>query len=78
MKRFRLREDVNVTEEDGTPIKAFSIDLWVSTEGMEDDTVKNMFEMYANGFTELIEEISLSGDSDTDKVEFTNDIKKGW
>jgi hypothetical protein len=45
---------------------------------MEDDTVKNMFEMYANGFTELIEEISLSGDSDTDKVEFTNDIKKGW
>ena len=62
MKRFRLRQDVSVTEEDGTPVKEFSVDMWVSTEGISEDSVKDMFELFSNGFTGLLEEVSFLKD----------------
>ena len=62
MKRFRLRQDVSVTEEDGTPVKEFSVDMWVSTEGISEDSVKDMFKVFANGFTGLLEEVSFQKD----------------
>lgn len=69
MKRFRLRQDVSVTEEDGTPVKEFSVDMWVNTEGIGEDSVKNMFELFANGFTGLLEEMNFS-EAKEEKVDF--------
>ena len=78
MKRFRLRQDVSVTEEDGTPVKEFSVDMWVSTEGISEDSVKDMFELFSNGFTGLLEEVSIVKDK-KEEIEFmSDDIRKGW
>ena len=78
MKRFRLRQEVTVTEEDGTPVKDFSIDMWVGTEGIGEDSVKDMFELFANGFTGLLEEVSFQKDK-KEEIEFTSsDIRKRW
>lgn len=78
MKRFRLREEVSVTEEDGTPVKEFSVDMWISTEGISEDSVKDMFELFSNGFTGLLEENSFAEDK-KEKIEFMeDDIRKGW
>ena len=78
MKRFRLRQDVSVTEEDGTPVKEFAVDMWVSTEGISEDSVKDMFELFSNGFTGLLEEVSFVKDK-KEEIEFmSDDIRKGW
>lgn len=78
MKRFRFRQDVSVTEEDGTPVKEFSVDMWVSTEGISEDSVKDMFELFSNGFTGLLEEVSFVKDK-KEEIEFmSDDIRKGW
>ena len=78
MKRFRLRQEVSVTEGDGAPVKEFSVDMWVSTEGIGEDSVKDMFELFANGFTGLLEEVSFQNDS-KEEIEFTSsDIRKRW
>lgn len=78
MKRFRLRQEVTVTEEDGAPVKEFSVDMWVSTEGIGEDSVKDMFELFANGFTGLLEEVSFQKDK-KEEIEFTSsDIRKRW
>ena len=73
MKKFRLRQECTITEEDGTPVKEFNADLWISTEGISEESVKDMFEMYANGFTGLIEEMNFS-DRQEEKIEF----EEGW
>ena len=78
MKRFRLRQDVSVTEEDGTPVKAFSVDMWVSTEGISEDSVKDMFELFSNGFTGLMEEVSFFKDKKEENEFMSDDIRKGW
>ena len=76
MKRFRLRQDVSVTEEDGTPVKEFSVDMWVSTEGIGEDSVKDMFELFSNGFTGLLEEVSFVKGKEQEIM--SDDIRKGW
>lgn len=78
MKRFRLRQDVSVTEEDGTPVKEFSVDMWVSTEGISEDSVKDMFELFSNGFTGLLEEVSFLKDKKEENEFMSDDIRKGW
>ena len=78
MKRFRLRQDVSVTEEDGTPGKEFSVDMWVSTEGISEDSVKDMFELFSNGFTGLLEEVSFVKDKKEENEFMSDDIRKGW
>lgn len=78
MKRFRLRQDVSVTEEDGTPVKEFSVDMWVSTEGISEDSVKDMFELFSNGFTGLLEEVSFVKDKKEENEFMSDDIRKGW
>ena len=78
MKRFRLRQDVSVTEEDGTPVKEFSVDMWVSTEGISEDSVKDMFELFSNGFTGLLEEVSFVKDKNEEFEFMSDDIRKGW
>lgn len=78
MKRFRLRQEVSVTEEDGTPVKDFSIDMWVSTEGISEDSVKDMFELFSNGFTGFLEEISFTKDKEQEVEFMSSDIRKGW
>ena len=70
MKRFRLRQEISVTEEDGAPIKEISVDMWVNTEGIKEDSVKDMFKVFANGFTGLFEEVSFQNDTKEEKVEF--------
>ena len=77
MKRFRLRQDVSVTEEDGTPVKEFSVDMWVSTEGISEDSVKDMFELFSNGFTGLMEEVSFLKDKKEEYEFMCDDIRKG-
>lgn len=78
MKRFRLRQEVCMMEENGAPVKEFSVDMWVNTEGIGEDSVKDMFELFANGFTGLLEEVSFQNDS-KEEIEFTNsDIRKRW
>ena len=78
MKRFRLRQDVSVTEEDGTPVKEFSVDMWVSTEGISEESVKDMFELFSNGFTGLLEEVSFVKDKKEENEFMSDDIRKGW
>ena len=78
MKRFRLRQDVSVTEEDGTPVKEFSVDMLVSTEGISEDSVKDMFELFSNGFTGLMEEVSFLKDKKEENEFMSDDIRKGW
>ena len=70
MKRFRIRQEVSVTEGDGAPIKDISVDMWINTEGIGEDSVKDMFKVFANGFTGLLEEISFQNDTKEEKVEF--------
>lgn len=77
MKKFRLRQECTITEEDGTPIKEFSADLWISTEGISEESVKNMLGLYANGFTGMLEEMNFSGQQE--EIDFmSDDIRKGW
>lgn len=78
MKRFRFRQDVSVTEEDGTPVKEFSVDMCISTEVISDDSVKDMFELYSNGFTGLLEEASFVKDKEEEIDFISDDIRKGW
>lgn len=70
MKRFRIRQEVSVTEGDGAPIKEISVDMWINTEGIGEDSVKDMFKVFANGFTGLLEEVSFQNDTKEEKVEF--------
>lgn len=77
MKKFRLRQEVNITEGDGTPVKEISVDMWVSTEGIREDSVKYMFKQFSDGFTGLLEEVSFQ--KEMEEFEFmSGDIKKGW
>lgn len=78
MKRFRLRQEVSVTEENGAPVKEFSVDMWVSTEGISEDSVKDMFELFSNGFTGLLEEVSFVKDKKEENEFMSDDIRKGW
>ena len=73
-----MRQDVSVTEEDGTPVKEFSVDMWVSTEGISEDSVKDMFELFSNGFTGLLEEVSFLKDKKEENEFMSDDIRKGW
>ena len=78
MKRFRLRQEVKVTEEDGAPVKEFSVDMWVTTDGICEDSVKDMFQQFSNGFTGLLEEVSFQ-DGREEELEFmSGDLRKGW
>lgn len=78
MKRFRLRQEVCVTEEDGTPVKDISIDMWVSTEGISDDAVGDMFEQFSNGFAGLMGEAGFAKDKELEAGFMGNDIRKEW
>lgn len=60
MKKFRIRQEVSVTEENGASVKEFSIDTWVSTEGISENSVKEMFKMLSNGFAGLVEEMNVT------------------
>lgn len=70
MKRFRIRQEVSVTEGDGAPIKEISVDMWINTEGIGEDSVKDMFKVFANGFTGLLEEVSFQNDTKEEKVDY--------
>ena len=78
MKKFRLRQEIDITEEDGTPLKTVSIDMWVSTEGISEEIIKDMFEQSSESFANLVNAVNLTKDEET-KLEFINDdIRKGW
>lgn len=77
MKKFRLRQEVNITEGDGTPVKDISVDMWVSTEGIREDSVKYMFKQFSDGFTDLLEQVSFR--KDMEGFGFINDdLGKEW
>ena len=77
MKKFRLRQEVNITEGDGTPVKEISVDMWVSTEGIREDFVKEMFEQFSDGFTGLLEEVSFQ--KEMEEFEFMDDdFREEW
>lgn len=78
MKKFRLRQEVSATEEDGTKVKEISVDMWVSTEGISEDTIKDMFELFSNGFTGLIEEVSFAKSNENEMEFMIDDIKEEW
>jgi hypothetical protein len=73
-----MREEINVTEEDGTPIKEFAVDMWITTEGVSEELVKDMFEMYSNGFTGMLEEMSFKKEPEEEKDLWEDDIRKEW
>lgn len=78
MKKFRLRQEIDITEEDGTPLKTVSIDMWVSTEGISEEIIKDMFEQSSESFVNLVDAVNFTKDEET-KLEFINDdIRKGW
>ena len=77
MKKFRLRQEVSITEGDGTPVKEVSVDMWVSTEGIREDFVKEMFEQFSDGFTGLLEEVSFQ--KEMEEFEFMDDdFREEW
>lgn len=78
MKKIRLREELSETEQDGTPIKHFSVDMWISIEGICEDSIKDMFEMYANGFAGLIGEISFEKGKEEEAEFMGEDMEMGW
>ena len=78
MKKFRLRQEVSATEEDGTKVKEISVDMWVSTEGISEDTIKDMFELFSNGFTGLIEEVSFAKNNENEMEFMIDDMKEDW
>mgnify|MGYP004562441955 FL=1 len=78
MKKFRLRQEIDITEEDGTPLKTVSIDMWVSTEGISEEIINNMFKSLSDEFTRIIDEVNTDGER-PEKIEFmSDDIRKGW
>lgn len=78
MKKFRLRQEIDITEEDGTPLKTVSIDMWVSTEGISEEIIKDMFEQSSESFANLVDAVNFTKDEEA-KLEFINDdIRKGW
>ena len=77
MKKFRLRQEVSITEGDGTPVKEISVDMWVSTEGIREDSVKYMFKQFSDGFTGLLEEVSFQ--KEMEEFEFMDDdFREEW
>ena len=47
-------------------------------EGISEDSVKDMFELFSNGFTGLLEEVSFVKDK-KEEIEFmSDDIRNGW
>lgn len=78
MKKFRLRQEIDITEEDGTPLKTVSIDMWVSTEGISEEIINNMFKSLSDEFTRIIDEVNTDGER-PEKIEFmSDDIRKRW
>lgn len=78
MKKFRLRQEINMTKEDGTPLKELSVDVWISTEGVDDELIKDMFQKMADSFAGLVGDINFTKDEET-KLEFvSDDVRKRW
>ena len=78
MKKFRLRQEIDITEEDGTPLKTVSIDMWVSSEGISEEIINNMFKSLSDEFTRIIDEVNADGER-PEKIEFmSDDIRKRW
>lgn len=78
MKKFRLRQEINMTKEDGTPLKELSVDVWISTEGVDDELIKDMFQKMADNFAGLVEDINFTKDEEP-KLEFvSDDVRKRW
>ena len=78
MKKFRLRQEINMTKEDGTPLKELSVDVWISTEGVDAELIKDMFQKMADNFAGLVGDINFTKDEEP-KLEFvSDDVRKRW
>lgn len=79
MKRYVLKQEYGVDDENGKPLKSFSYQLYMQTHEVKEKHVLNMFHTFAAGFTRFMgEEVGTYDNSgiwpDID-MEFDKDIK---
>lgn len=58
MKKYKMRQEIGITTEEGVPIKEFSVQMYLNAEGIKEKDILDMFVMYADNFTGLIQEES--------------------
>jgi hypothetical protein len=81
MLRYKFREEFGITEEDGTPIKDFTVQMYMNEEGIAAKYIKDMIEKFAAGFYELLAGDAFAVEKDVvfDSLDScTDDGEKGW
>lgn len=56
MKRYRLKQEYGVDDENGKPIKAFGYQLYLQAYEIKEKHVLDMFHTFAAGFTRFMGE----------------------
>ena len=56
MKKYKLRQEFGIMEENGTPIKECSIQIYVNEYGLGQGQVMNLFNTIAAGYISLLSE----------------------
>jgi hypothetical protein len=84
MLKYKYRQEIGIEEENGTPIKDFAVQMYLSEEGIDGQSVKDMLELFANAFTGLIEETKFPTKADmefeklNEQFDSYMDNGKGW
>lgn len=55
MKKYKLQQGFGITEENGTPIKEFGVNLYLNVDGISQYKVMSMLTQFSDGFTSLME-----------------------
>jgi hypothetical protein len=77
MLKYNFKQGVEVTEEDGTPIKLYHVQMFMYEDGIDPRAVGDMLEMFANGFTGLVSE-EFSDGEDNGLAEPGSQDREGW
>lgn len=78
MLKYNYKQGIVITEENGTPIKDFAVQMYINEEGIDEQTINEMLEMFSKAFTGLIGETDFPRDSDVQFDSYNGDIGKGW
>lgn len=73
MKKYKMRQEIGVTTEEGMTIKEFSVQMYLNAEGIKEKDILDMFVMYADNFTGLIQEES----DQSEEEDSGSECKKG-
>lgn len=68
MLKYKFRQEFGISQEDCTPIKEFSVQMYMNVEGIADSRVMSMLDGFSCGFTSLMENENRSIDREFEQL----------